>query len=62
MRFLQVFRSGNTMRVTIPRTVRHALKLQPGDTVSMDNVRDGVIELRSVRYDRERKLKGKNKS
>ena len=58
---MQVFRSGNTLRVTLPRSVRHALKLQPGDTVSMDNVRDGVIELRSVRYDRESKLKGKKK-
>ena len=61
MRFLQVFRSGNTLRVTLPRSVRHALKLQPGDTVSMDNVRDGVIELRSVRYDRESKLKEKKR-
>lgn len=61
MRFLQIFRSGNTLRVTIPRSVRHALKLQPGDTVSMDNVRDGVIELRSIRYDRERQLKVKKK-
>lgn len=45
MRFVSVFRSSNTMRISLPRTIRHALKIRAGDILMLDHVREGVIEI-----------------
>lgn len=59
MRFVTAFRSGNCLRITLPRTVRRAIKLRAGDTVSLDNVREGVIELKNITTERDRKVAGR---
>ncbi len=57
MRYAKVFKSGNTHRLTLPRTVFDGLKLRIGDLVSLDHVRDGVVELRNNTRDVENQKK-----
>ncbi len=61
MRYSKVFRSGNTHRLTLPRSVFNGLKLRNGDLVSLDHVRDDVVELRNNTRDvSNQKKKGRN--
>lgn len=55
MRFMTAFRSGRCLRITLPLTVRRALKLRAGDTVMMDHVREGVIEITNVTVARDKR-------
>jgi antitoxin component of MazEF toxin-antitoxin module len=57
MRYSKVFKSGNTHRVTLPRSIFQGLKLRIGDLVSYDHVRDGVVELRNNTRDVEQMKK-----
>ena len=43
MRAARCFRSGNTIRITLPRSVRHALKITAGDMLTLDHVAEGKI-------------------
>ena len=45
MNIVRAFRSGNTIRITLPRAVRHALSLTPGDYLRFEHVAEGKLEL-----------------
>jgi antitoxin component of MazEF toxin-antitoxin module len=44
----RVFKSGNTMRMTIPRPIRRALSLQCGDHLAMSHTAAGVVTLTNL--------------
>ena len=48
MMYSAAFRSGNTMRITLPRPIQHALNLVPGARVVFDHPRPGVVEIRNA--------------
>jgi bifunctional DNA-binding transcriptional regulator/antitoxin component of YhaV-PrlF toxin-antitoxin module len=43
------------MRITLPRTIRHALKIRAGDTLSLDNTREGIVELTNLTTARDKR-------
>ncbi len=45
MFIVNTFRSGNTLRITLPRSVRQALNIQPKDHIALKETRPGVFEL-----------------
>ena len=61
MKWVHVFKSGNTHRITLPRQVCIGLRALVGDTITLDHRRDGEYTLRNDTYDRERSLKAKSK-
>ena len=48
MLYAAAFRSGNTLRITLPKAIRLALALTPGTRVVFDNPRPGVVEIRNA--------------
>jgi bifunctional DNA-binding transcriptional regulator/antitoxin component of YhaV-PrlF toxin-antitoxin module len=48
MKTCAVFRSGNTVRATIPADIRHALELSPGQHLLWTHTRPGVVEVRNA--------------
>jgi len=48
MRTAALFRSGNTLRVSVPREVRVALDLKPGMRLLWIATRPGVVEVRNA--------------
>lgn len=48
MFFGKLFRQSSTCRITIPLQMRKALKIFPGDMVVIENVREGVLEVRNA--------------
>ena len=42
------FRSANTVRMTVPRQVRQALNLLPGNRVMFSVSKPGVVEMRNA--------------
>jgi len=48
MIYAAAFRSGNTLRITLPKAIRTALALTPGARVIFDNPRPGVVEIRNA--------------
>lgn len=59
MRFSRAFKTANTLRITLPRTIRHALNIKPGDILSLDCVRTGVVELRNTTTENEARKAGR---
>jgi bifunctional DNA-binding transcriptional regulator/antitoxin component of YhaV-PrlF toxin-antitoxin module len=45
MRTARCFRSGNTVRITLPRSVRHALKITAGDVLALEHIAEGEIKM-----------------
>ena len=44
----RVFKSGNCMRLTVPRPIRRALSLQPGDHLMMAHTAPGTVVLTNL--------------
>ena len=58
----RVFKSGNTMRMTIPRPIRRALSLQPGDHLALTHTGAGAITVTNLTEEgRQKQVRKKRK-
>lgn len=62
MHFLTAFKSGNTVRVTVPKRARNELDLRVGDTLKLEALRKGKAMLTNLSaYERLRATRKKRK-
>lgn len=51
MRYVRTFRSANTIRVTIPRVIRHALAIKAGDYITLEHKGRNHVIMRNASHE-----------